>query len=180
VNHSNDWISAGSNVVLTAVPSNNYSFVGWSGSITSTDNPLMFVMTEATSLTAIYAYDRDNDELPDWWEMQYFDDPTNAAANAMSSNGINTLLEAYIAGLDPTDSASVFEVYSYQANLDGTNQFILEWNSLEGRYYNILWTSSLTNGFQTLETGLEFPQHTYTGETFSVSNSFYKLEVELK
>ncbi|MDF7809100.1 hypothetical protein P4E94_16765, partial [Pontiellaceae bacterium B12219] len=180
ITFADGWYREGTTNVLSAIPEPGYSFVGWSGSIDSTNSLLTVVMTEAHSLTAIFTNDRDNDDLPDWWETQYFGDPTNAVASAISSNGINTLLEAYIAGLDPTDSESVFEVYGYNEIVGGTNQFVLEWDSQEGRYYNIHWTSNLFNGFQPLETGLEFPRNTYTGEMYSASNSFYRLEVELK
>lgn len=45
----------GSVVTLAATPSNNYSFFNWSGAITATDNPLLFLMNSNRSLTAGFA-----------------------------------------------------------------------------------------------------------------------------
>lgn len=53
-------------------------------------------------------FDLDNDGLPDYWENEYFGGPTNASPTDLAANGQNTLLEAYVAGLDPTDPMSRF------------------------------------------------------------------------
>lgn len=52
--------------------------------------------------------DTDGDGIPDWWEILHFNGPTNATASALASNGVNTVLEAWIADLNPTNAASVF------------------------------------------------------------------------
>jgi len=52
--------------------------------------------------------DLDGDGLPDWWETQYYGDSTNANPSAICSNGVNTVEEAYIAGLNPTNAQSWF------------------------------------------------------------------------
>lgn len=54
--------------------------------------------------------DVDADGIPDDWESLYYGSPTGAVASALASNGVNTLLEAYIADLNPTNPASVFEI----------------------------------------------------------------------
>ncbi len=53
-------------------------------------------------------FDLDNDGLPDYWETEYFGGPTNASPTDLAANNRDTLLEAYIAGLDPTDPLSRF------------------------------------------------------------------------
>lgn len=52
--------------------------------------------------------DRDGDGIPDWWEVLHYGGPTNATPNAPAANGENTVLEAWIADLNPTNPASVF------------------------------------------------------------------------
>jgi len=122
--------------------------------------------------------DSNSNGIPDWWEYHYFG--SNILANGHADSDTYDNMDEFIGGSDPTDGQSVFEVSCFNESAGGTNQFVLTWNSLEDRYYNILWTSNLLNGFQSLENGLEFPQNTYTGSTQSASNRFYKLEVELK
>ncbi len=77
-------------------------------------------------------------------ETQYFGGDTNANPNATAANGINTGLEAYIAGLNPTNPASRFIV--------SNDWKTLGWNAVSGRVYSVYWTTKLLNSFQPLET----------------------------
>ncbi len=52
---TNGWYTAGSNVMITTMPSNGYHFVDWTGDITSTDNPLNLLMNQPYSITANFA-----------------------------------------------------------------------------------------------------------------------------
>ena len=54
--------------------------------------------------------DTDGDGIPDWWEDLNFGSITGAVASAIASNGVNTVLETYIADLDPNDPDSVFQL----------------------------------------------------------------------
>ena len=51
--------------------------------------------------------DEDNDELPDFWEYQWFGNTTNVANLDSDGDGVSNLLE-YTDGTHPTDSASYF------------------------------------------------------------------------
>jgi hypothetical protein len=66
------WINAGANVTVTATPNPGNVFVGWSGDSISSSAALTFSMTRPITLTARFAVDSDNDQLPDSWEFQYF------------------------------------------------------------------------------------------------------------
>ena len=46
--------------------------------------------------------DGNADGLPDWWASLYFGKPTNAHPDAMAANGVHTVREAFVAGIDPT------------------------------------------------------------------------------
>jgi uncharacterized repeat protein (TIGR02543 family) len=52
ISPSNGTYSAGSEVTVEANPNNNWSFTGWSGDTTTSDNPLTFTITEDSELTA--------------------------------------------------------------------------------------------------------------------------------
>lgn len=58
----------GSIAVLTAVPASGYSFSGWSGSVTSTDNPLSLTMDSAKTITANFTVAQYWEDLTTNWE----------------------------------------------------------------------------------------------------------------
>ena len=117
--------------------------------------------------------DSDGDGIPDWWEIKYFAGPTNATATGLCANGINTLREAYLAGLDPTDPAARFEVRCRWPE----GRTVLSWNpALPERTYSVLASRNLSQGFveQTVVLG---PTNTYTNTTPG-STGFYRVRVQ--
>ncbi len=111
--------------------------------------------------------DTDDDGLPDSWENQFGGlslDPDAAAAN-----GVNTVMETYIAGLNPTNS-SVLEVSNTRNNL--------QWTSVSGRVYTVYWTSNLLNDFEIVESNLTSGTFTDT-EHQNGEKGFYKIDVKL-
>jgi len=121
----------------------------------------------------ILSYDIDADGLPNWWELLYFGNITNANYLAVSSNGVNTLIEAYVSGLDPTDPNAQFTLSGMGSNLS--------WNGVSGRVYSVYWTSDLLNGFQPLETNILWSAGGFSDAAHSNDlRAFYKLKVELE
>ncbi len=121
--------------------------------------------------------DTDNDGLPNEWETLYFGGITNANPAAMASNGVNTVLEAYIAGLNPTNLASWFKITSFDPVTGG---FVLRWSAVTGRVYSVSWQTNLQNGFQPLATNIVWPQSSYTDTVHNAeSHNFYKINVQL-
>ncbi|MCK5801856.1 MAG: hypothetical protein KAI66_03440, partial [Lentisphaeria bacterium] len=122
--------------------------------------------------------DSDGDGIPDLWELQYYDGPTSADPAAISSNGVNTVLEAYIAGFDPTDPLTGFAITGFGADV-GLGHYILQWDEATGRVYSIYWTSNLLDGFSAAL------QTNYAGGVFTdmvhgaFSEGFYRLKVEV-
>lgn len=122
-------------------------------------------------------YDADGDGLPNDWEEQYA--ATDARVDA-DSDGFDNLAE-FIAGTDPTNKASFFAAANSTADINGTNCFIVEWISVPDRQYRVLWSTNLVSGFQTLETGIEHPQNSYTDTVHSAeSQGYYKVDVQMK
>jgi hypothetical protein len=117
--------------------------------------------------------DMDGDDLPDEWELQYFGGETNANPTAMAANGINTVMEAYIADINPTNPASFFET-----STDRGHGFVVSWNSVSGRVYSVHSTSNLLESFQPLETNILWPQNSWT-DTVERTDVFYKIDVSL-
>jgi len=122
-------------------------------------------------------YDADGDGLPNDWEEQY------ALADASADgdqDGFDNLSE-FIAGTDPTNGASYFATANSVAEINGTNCFVVEWISIPDRLYSVQWSTNLVEGFQTLETGIEHPQGSYTDTTHNAeSEGFYKVDVRLR
>jgi len=79
----------------------------------------------------------------------------------------------FIAGTDPTNSASFFRVTTDTAEVGEETHFVIEWTAVTGRVYNVLWTPSLAQEFQPLETGIQYPQHSYTDTVHSAESSGY-------
>ncbi len=115
--------------------------------------------------------DADSDRLPDSWEQEHFGGVTNATADALCSNGVNTIREAYIAGLDPNNIDSHFSV------LMDTNA--LRWTSVSGRTYTVYQTTNLMHGFQPVMTDIAWTQDTYP-TTNDLPASFYTLGVQME
>ena len=59
--------------------------------------------------TEIWLQDSDTNDLPDWWEIKHFS-TLGVNQNSTCSNGINTIRQAYIAGLDPVSETSVLNI----------------------------------------------------------------------
>jgi formylglycine-generating enzyme required for sulfatase activity len=92
-------------------------------------------------------------------------------------DGLGSLAE-YIAGTNPTNGNSRFAVSNSGPTPSG---YVLNWNAIEGRVYTVEWTDHLTNGFQTLESNIAYPQNSYTDTVHSAEEGgFYSLKVELE
>ncbi len=116
--------------------------------------------------------DTDGDGLPDTWETIYFGDVSPDPLD-LASNGVNTVLGCYIAGIDPTDPDAFFKLSNVRN--------ILGWNAASGRVYTIYWTSNLLSGFGSpLTNDLPWMPAIFTDTTHSAEGqSFYKIEVQL-
>lgn len=119
--------------------------------------------------------DYDLDGIPNVWEKRYFAGITNCVPDAGNDSDPFSNLEEYIAGTDPTDTASYFHITNCTATAD---RFLVEWNAVSGRTYSIWQAPSLTNDFVLLTNSIAWPQSSCTFIPDG-TNGFYRVQVEL-
>jgi hypothetical protein len=121
--------------------------------------------------------DADVDGMPDSWEQQYFGGTTNANPNSMAANGVNTVMDTYVAGLNPTNAQSVFTA----SNRLAASQITLQWSAASGRVYSVYGTTNLFNSFQPLATNIAWPQNSWTGLVGGAQiKNFYRIKVQME
>jgi formylglycine-generating enzyme len=120
--------------------------------------------------------DRDSDGLPDWWEVTHFASIFGSAPTDDFDNDLFNNISEWIAGTDPSDSNSVF-VVSVPTN-QGPTGFVIEWTAVEDRTYSVEWRRTLTNDYELLQHGIEYPQNSYTDTLHNAeSTGFYQIMV---
>ena len=130
--------------------------------------------------TADAGNDVDGDGLPNNWEQQYFGSYTGAVAGMDSDGDGMVNSNEYVAGTHPLDPQSFFGVTAFERLNDGSG-FVVEWNALSNRYYDVLWSTNLENDFELLSSDLEYPKNSYTDTVHGVDPKiFYRIDVRLK
>ncbi len=128
----------------------------WMGHTTDLDgNPrVVAARVDMGAYESPYFRDTDQDGIPDWWEILHFGGPTAADANALSANQRDTILESFIAGLDPHDPDASFGTRSFERHARG---FELRWPSAFGRVYHVERSSNAAapqGGFEILKSDI--------------------------
>jgi phosphatidylserine/phosphatidylglycerophosphate/cardiolipin synthase-like enzyme len=97
-------------------------------------------------------------------------------AGDTDNDGLNNTDEI-LAGVDPLDPESIFRTSVLRPPASGS---VLTWSAVEGRIYTIEWTPSLSEPFHPLETGITWPQNTWTDTVHSAeTKGFYRIRVRL-
>ena len=96
---------------------------------------------------------------------------TDAVAD-QDLDGLKTWQE-YIAGTDPTNSASCLKVAQ-------TNRNTVTWSPVAGRTYSIYWSTNLVHGFTNLAAGITYPQGSYTNTTPDAKVNHYQVKVQMQ
>ncbi len=95
--------------------------------------------------------DTDSDGIPDWWEKFQTGNRTAMSASADSDGDGKTNLAEYLAGLNPLDANSRFEIISTEAASDAQGPFLrVRWNTVVGRRYKVYSTNNLAAGWPTI------------------------------
>lgn len=117
--------------------------------------------------------------VPLWWLNQYAitNDP-EIAVTSIGANGF-TIWQSYIAGLDPTDPASTFEVLPPEA-ID-QQEIVLQWNPVSGRVYSVYRMSE--PGAEAIPIpdaqNLTWPQSSYTNQPGAEATGILQIRVRL-
>jgi len=123
--------------------------------------------------------DTDADDMPDTWEYNQFGGNADATADADSDQLSN--LGEYIAGTDPTNSASYLHITSCTLTNNGAQMQII-WSpsiSGQGRIYDVSWTTNLVDGFDNTQGNPRlYPVHQDMINK-SLPSAFYKINVHL-
>ncbi|MDF7809536.1 hypothetical protein P4E94_19015 [Pontiellaceae bacterium B12219] len=113
------------------------------------------------------------------WQTDYFPAsvPKSGLLEDFDGDGQSNFDE-FIAGKNPTNAWSTFMMYDAFALEDGS--MVLFWDSVSNRVYNVNYANSLSEPFQTLETGIRYPQNSYTDRVERAESSgFYQIGVGL-
>jgi hypothetical protein len=117
--------------------------------------------------------DSDNDGINDDWERAH---GGNQNPENTCSNGVNTIRQAYVAGLDPSDPSSQFSF-----SVDRSTPFgnVLRWQSVSGREYAVYSSTNLINGFTPLIRHLVTGSGTYIDGVYDDGPRYYKIDVQI-
>ena len=126
--------------------------------------------------------DLDLDGIPNDWEIAYFGDATNGLANVDSDLDGQINLYEFIAGSNPTNAGSLFEIQSDSAASTGSAPFIVSWNAVEGRVYSVRASENLAVlPFSDLSGDLLYPANSYTTSVGAAeAGKFYRVDVRLE
>jgi hypothetical protein len=166
------FLPVGASVLVRAMSSNYFRFTQWTGSYSTTNNPLLVALDTNVTLQAVFAeIVTTNHATPQWWlaSFGYTNDFENAE-NIIGANG-TPLWQSYIAGLNPNDPNSQLRLF-----IEGAT--VLRWNAATGRVYSIWHGTNLSEPFTPLSSGTNLlaPVQSFTNPV-NAPATFYRLEV---
>ncbi|VGO12931.1 hypothetical protein PDESU_01485 [Pontiella desulfatans] len=126
--------------------------------------------------------DNDGDGLDDNWETTYFMSTNHPGGNPDEDYDLDgqSNLEEFISGTNPTNEGSRFGIALATAATNGSTHFVISWDAANDRIYDVLWAPGLNQGFLLLESGIAFPQNSYTDTVHSAGSScFYRVVVRM-
>jgi hypothetical protein len=120
--------------------------------------------------------DCDEDGLSDGWEYRYYGHPTAGIAYGDDDGDGLSNYEEWFCGTDMTNAASCFRAEFIEN--DGGPGFVIHWDAVEGRMYEVQWASAINDGFRILASGITYPVNSYTDTLHSAhSTGFYRVLV---
>ena len=144
------WMRAGVTTQITAVASAYYHFANWTGTVSSSINPLSLLMSAPQSVTANFAANITvNNPTPEWWMAQFgiTSDFETAVLNDPDGDGASTGDE-WIMDTNPTNHQSILQVSQTEFLYDTNGHVVgqrLVWPCSLGRVYDVQHTASLNN-----------------------------------
>ncbi len=154
--------------------------------VTITDGQLNVAFTPTANNAVLNAHvllsvpypDTNTNGLPDTWEMEYFGNLTKTATGDEDGDGQTNITE-FTTGTNPSNSQSAFRIKS--ATRDSVTSFTVRWDSVSGRTYRVMKSTTLTGGWLPASdpisgTGSEIP---FTDPFATDPKSFYEIQVSL-
>lgn len=127
INQTSQWVPLGSNVAITATPSNYYYLSAWTGDTNNcptADNGITAQMDYPRAILVSFSPYLATNDTPHWWLARHGLDPNSAGAFYDDGDGIPAWQE-YIADTDPTNKDSVLALTGLTLNADGS--ILIEW-----------------------------------------------------
>ncbi|MFH0880732.1 MAG: hypothetical protein V2A34_13535, partial [Lentisphaerota bacterium] len=144
---------------------------------------LVQVNIRSNRLTAvsISRADRDEDGMPDSWEMAQFSNLTTATTSSDYDGDSQRDVEEYISGTQPTLSSSFFRVVAGAPVVEG---LVLRWASLSNRCYTVFKSTNLLSGLDWNSLPTNAPwlpatpwENAYTDACPGLGQVFYRIGV---
>ena len=186
VNTNDTWFAYGSNTVVTATPTNYFTFGHWEGQTngcTVASNKITVVMNSPRTVMAVFNAALATNNVPKWWLAQC--GLTNFNADAMQDIDHDGMLtwQEWVAGCNPTDSNSVFRFTGSHSAPSGQGM-VVRWPSISNRFYDLSRATNLlggSNAFIILPGASNMPampsENCYTDTVQGVGPYFYKIGV---
>lgn len=182
VNAADRWAALGSNITVTATPSNYYDFDAWSGDAPSgeeTNATITVAINGPRQVTAAFAARLAVHDVPEWWLAQHgwTADFDNAALGDQDGDTALTWQE-YVAETIPTNKTSVFQVDTRRAATPGSA--VLAWPSATGRTYDVDFRTNAASGaWQMFQTNIaaSAPINVYTGAMGAADRLYFRVRV---
>ncbi len=156
VDLSSGWYKAGSQLSGTVTPDEEWTFAGWSGSGSGSNQLTTFSLTTPSTLQALFdpVLVPGGGGMPEWWLTEIGLSGTDRNPNAdLDRDGFSTKQE-WIADTHPTDPDSKFEITAIEPNAD-IGQVRLVWQggreasqiveALSGNLSTTNWVAVHTN-----------------------------------
>lgn len=124
--------------------------------------------------------DADGDGIPDWWEMTYYGNSTNAVPGDDDDDDQFTNWEEYLSGTDPVNAASYLKVSTAPLS-EETGGLLIQWNSAQQQTYRLWRSPSIVDEtFEVIQSNIpatpvinSFHDAAATGSVW-----FYRVELE--
>jgi hypothetical protein len=132
VSPSSGTYNEGTSVSISATPNQDYLFINWTGSYSSTDNPLSIQMMRNENLTANFSNqpDTDGDGIPDYRDSE----PNTRAGVPVDANG-KMENPVYLAENGVTVKAKDWSLPGDEGEIDGVKYFVYPEDGLNRNMY---------------------------------------------
>jgi hypothetical protein len=166
---------------VNVVPAPYYNWGNWSGDVPAgqiNDDPLELLMDQDRTIIANFTPDLAVNDVPHWWLAQYGWTSDFDFWAVQDDDGDGLLAwEEFIAGTDPTNSKSVFQIASTEMDPE-SGDLVMTWPSVAGKDYYILQSWDLSAWWRVSGAIVATPPlNTYMQAIDSEPDAFYRVAI---